>query len=872
MKKVEISYNPYKMTTTMSIDGVDVCKDRHYEKFREFIENGIPLQTWIEPIDYMDWEGFVNEISDPEINDEVEIIFSGRAIDFEDLQRSIAAQNQNDNRKHPVIYHYEHREILDDQVLSANIEDVVKELKSDRFQTLVAQQSTEALSQKYNDLDKNYATIKERVFDIVFAGAFSSGKSTLLNALIRHDVLPMSDRTCTSKNCRIRHDRSLERKLSLTCYDKNGEVVVEKRIFDQDTDCANAFLEICPIADSSSGNNYPHVETMELGVDLSHLYPSSVTDDKFTIVLTDTPGMNSARSIENGVNKHAETALKAISMKSKPMIILCVEAPKYEDTSIGEFMRKIIAHTGKEGSGFNDRFLFLMNKSDTISYRQNETPDQNRAAFASYLTDSSKWNVGGDEEDLDQLANDASHFIPRVFMTAAAPALAIISHLADIPEQDVDKDHETLRDTYDTFKKKVVIKHREYYYLSRYCDIPNYRKDEIEKEFDAAVNEENDVRATELQCGLIAVESAIKDYIERYAFPIKVRDLLETFEDILVDVSGFTNASAADLLRKRDELGERDGERRGVIREKESVEEKRAALEEAREKSKAQLRKLDEIKFDSTSLKKAMVQFENDIEADEEVYFFRSHGNVDTGKSSPDDVMNDIKRRTDHIRGVFETALRKTNEQLEIIKKNHDKQLADIFAVLKDIVEGVERSGVFRQGEYSFKNSVFWRMSFKDIDASNFVSDIKKTVVDRYVGTKEVRNDLKNEWNASGNLFKIIGSWFLPDTITVPDERNGSYETGAIVASFDTYIQNLRAESTAMEKTFSNIMDESKKKVLDLANRLLNEIDRFQQDIKKQSDRIDSLGGDMKKLEEEIKKSEETRAWLSRLAERIKGV
>ena len=59
MKKVEINYNPYKMITTVLIDGVDVCKD------------GIPLQTWIGPIPYMDWAGFVNEISDPEINDEV---------------------------------------------------------------------------------------------------------------------------------------------------------------------------------------------------------------------------------------------------------------------------------------------------------------------------------------------------------------------------------------------------------------------------------------------------------------------------------------------------------------------------------------------------------------------------------------------------------------------------------------------------------------------------------------------------------------------------------------------------------------------------------------------------------------------------------
>ena len=31
MKKVEINYNPYKMITTVLIDGVDVCKSTVYK-------------------------------------------------------------------------------------------------------------------------------------------------------------------------------------------------------------------------------------------------------------------------------------------------------------------------------------------------------------------------------------------------------------------------------------------------------------------------------------------------------------------------------------------------------------------------------------------------------------------------------------------------------------------------------------------------------------------------------------------------------------------------------------------------------------------------------------------------------------------------
>lgn len=871
MKKVEISYNPYKMMTTVLIDGVDVCKDGHYDKFREFINNKIPLQTWIEPIPYMDWAGFVNEVSDPEINDEVMVIFSGRVIDFEDLKRSIAGQNGE--RSSPVIYHYKHKKVLDDRALSTNIEDVVKELKSDRFHDLVAQRTTEGLTQKYNDLDDSYTIAKESVFYIVFAGVYSSGKSTLLNTLIRHDVLPTSTRTCTSKNCRIRHDRSLGRSLSLICYDKDEKVVVEKRIFDNDVDCVSAFLEICPIKNSSNEDNYPHVSMVELGVDLSHLYPSSVSEDKFTIVLIDTPGMDSAQSSEDGMNRHAEIALAAISMESKPMIVLCVDGPKCEDTSIGEFMREIIAQAKEEGSGFNDRFLFIMNKSDLISYKQNETPDENRTEFAKYLTDGSKWNIKGDEEELRQLAEDASHFVPRVFMTAAAPALAITSHLAEIPKRDIDDDHLYLRKAYDAFREEVIDgRHPEKYYLSRYCDIPSYRKDEIEKEFDAAINDENDVRATELQCGLISVEYAIKDYIERYAYPIKVRGLLETFEDILGDVRGFSSGVVADLLRLKNELGERSGERGEVSKAKESVEKKIAALEKARGVIDVQLSELNKIKFDNRSLRKAISEFRADIEEDSEIQFVRANPKIMTGQRSPSDVMDEINKRTDHIAGVFNSALEKTNQQLEIIKEKYDQQLVDIFNVLKGAITELEISGVFQQGEFSFKDSVLWKMSFESVDADSFASSIKRKVVERATRTEQVFNFKKVKWCLSWNPFKNLASLFMSDTKTVTYHDDGYYETTELVQNLDAYLRNLEQESRAMEKSFKDIMIGSEAMVRSLTSTLIKELVQFLNDIKKQEDRIQSLSSCVEKLQEEIEKSEATNDWLNKLAEKIKGI
>lgn len=871
MKTLEISYNPYKMETKMIIDGIDVCQDNHYDKFQEFIKNKIPLQTWIEPILYLDWNGLVNEVSDPEINDEVKVIFSGRVIDFEDLKRSIADQNEERSERTRVKYHFQHKKVLDDKVLSKNIDEVVKELKSDHFRELVKQRTTEGLTQKYDALEENYTIAKESEFYIVLAGVYSAGKSTLLNALIGHAILPTSSRTCTSKNCRIRHDGSLGHKVTLACFDEDNNIVGEKRVFENDMDCASAFLEICPIQDGNTKDKHPEVSMMELGVDLSHLYPDSVKDDKFTIVLIDTPGMDSALSSEAGTNKHAEIALNAISMESKPMIVLCVDGQKYEDKSIGEFMREIITQSKEEGSGFNDRFLFLMNKSDAVTYKQNETPVEAKNAFARYLTDDSKWNIKGDEEELRQLAESASHFVPRVFMTATRPALAIQCNVADTRDDELDDEQYDLKKEYEGFRDKALGRRRpENYRLSRYCDIPNYRKDEIEAEFNAALEAEDDVRATQLQCGLVSVESAIKDYIERYAYPIKVRGLLDTFEDILEDVKGFTNGILADQIQRETELGEKESERREASERKKGVEKNRAALEKVKETIDVQLQALNGIKFDSSALRKAKAEFRADIEEDPEITFIRQTSKVMTGQKTRSEVEDEINFRIAKIKALFDRTLGKTNKKLEEIKKDHDKKLYDIFGALNFAVHELEKSGVFHHGEYNFKGCVDFK-KFENINFDDFISDMMKKVVDRSTTTKEVWNYKKHDWESSWNPFKRIGSWFMSDSVKETVFVDGYYDMTEIRKSIAAYLHKFEIESKKMEDSFSSVMDNSQREVRGLIDRLCTELTQFLADIEKQKEVIEELGNSVEKIKEKIQKSKETYEWLSELKQKIEG-
>ena len=608
-------------------------------------------------------------------------------------------------------------------------------------------------------------------------------------------------------------------------------------------------------------------------MDLSHLYPPSVNQDKFTIVLVDTPGMNSTQSSKNGSNEHAEIALKAISMESKPMIILCADAGTCEDKCIGEFMREIVNQTKNEGSGFNDRFLFLLNKSDSVGYNSGETVENTKERFSRYLVDSGKWGKEN-KEDLKLLAEDASHFVPRVFMTTARIAHGIQKNVFEWEDEciDLSDDDMKLIGEYQNFKR-MILGRRYNYYLSRYCDVPGYRKKEIEEEFNAALEAKNKDRAVELQCGIVSVESAIRDYIERYAYPIKVRGLLETFEDILEDVDSFIGGFIADLQRAKAELGEKSGAREEASVRKEQAEKNRAMLKEAEEKISRQLNKVDEIHFNSKKLKSTIGDLIAKINLDSNVVYFRSFysGVMNTGQKSRSEVEADIKSRVNSIERLINNSLFETNRVLESIKKEHDEQINEILNVVKDTVVVLKSSGLLEQGEYRFADGVWWKVTLGNISPDKVISDTKNTIIDRSVKEEKTLNSKKTEWENSWNPFKKLGSLFMDDYVYTEKKIDGSYRTGPILSAIRNYTTDLDKKSKDMEKNFERNLESKKKEVKKVIAEIFSEMENFMQDIEKQKVRIEELGDSIERLEGEIERNRITYTWLNNLKNKIKG-
>lgn len=873
--QVKIDYNPYKMQTSMWVDGIDVMdesKGAEYKDLRELIQQGTPLQTWIEPIKYQGWKGIVNALLGEDNNEAVNVTFSGRNIDFQDLQRAINAQNNKRDVPVPAQFTFKQEKVLDDKILARNIGSVVKELRSERFQKLVKErENSEALQKKYGQMDENYKQAINTEFEIVFAGIYSSGKSTILNVLMRHGVLPTSDATCTSKNCRICHDPSVGSGISLTAYSADGKAVVPKKTFSSDAECAAFFLTICPMNKKEQNPKYAAVDTIELGADLSHLYPESVSADKFKIVLIDTPGMNSSQSSRDGVNLHEKVALEAIGRPTKPMVVLCAEGGKTDDVSIGTFMREITHQSEKDKGGFNDRFLFLMNKSDDLKFQNSECLEERKNAFAEYLTDASRWGTS-DKKDIEA----ASHFVPRIFPVSALVEWAVKDKAGQYSKEALKKDNfkRVILSTYEDFKKNVTFYDDDNFCFARYCDIPEYRKQEVEAEFKQAVEDEDEDRAVHLQSGMNCVEIAIRDYIARYAYPIKVRALLESFQSILIEVDNVNQQFLKDLRKAEETQGEKYTEREGVLDEKRNLGEKRKLLEKAEKDVEERKRKLAEVRFDGGKLSASVSAFRFEVGQNPTVRFFQENEGrpISTGQKTRDEVQQQINQLMRNLSEAFNTALNKVNGTLGTLQDDYENQLEEIFRYLTTTIRELQTAGVFDAKGYDFTRTVEWQENFANLNVGEFAQQVQESIRDRTTRTVYKNNWKKDDYRESWNPIKKIVSLFMSDTIPKIEPVDGYYKVDDISERIGEYYINLAEQTEQMTATATQFMCESKARVEALTSQLLDALKNFISEIQERDRKITELSFNLAELKQEIADYQDTCAWLDALKQQLQGV
>lgn len=866
MQEIKISYNPYKMETKMLVNGVDVCNSTEdYVQFKEFIETHTPLQTWIEPISYKNWKGIVNELkADEEGFDSLEFHFDGRTIDFEDLKR--VCENENENRQFKLDLDFKHDIKISDEKLAQNIDVIMESLLSGRFETLVKQQGEESAAYlDYLKLEDNYKRAKQKEFKIVFAGIYSSGKSTILNSIIRHNVLPTSDGTCTSKTCRICHDGKLKNAVSLECFDKEGNVVVKKETFQSDAECLKRFKEITPL--ESEISNPETVEVIELRMNLSHLYPSKNMEKAFNLVIIDTPGCNSSKrneqsddntdekisdtnEEENGFNNaDKKIALDAIISGDREMVVICADAQDYDDESLGDFLKAIHESSSEDVGDFNDRFLFVLNKCDNSQFLYPETIEKRKNCFATeYLMNTKRWNI----------RKTSLKFVPRVFMISAYIYFALQQGVSTFSDEEIRESEEkqNLTDAYDGFYKKVIKRENKNYFLSQVCDVPDYRKKHFQDEFYNCIDNDKD-RALEIQTGICCIEGAIQDYIARYAYPLKVKNLIETFDLLLESVKDFSDTQAKILQNRKNDLGKDITEREEVEKQKKLEEEKETALQNIKEKVESEKNKISLIKLDMDKLKKVSQDMDVSIETNTIIKRVRE------ASESEKLEYQELLSLTENVSNIFEEAWKDIDKAFAEISSEYKENINSICSVLNGIALELKQFNIFG---YDFSSS----LALKKIqlrDANSLANDIQKTEQEKssWVTTKK-RNPIKDIEYEKWQIISRLRQYLASDTIDEIKEVNWKEYN---LSSLKTYITDIRGKLKELinhaESNYAAEINMMKKNASKMADDVVKDINIIVLKIAEYEKKIYSLGDNTEELQREIDICKDTLDWLNML-------
>ena len=172
MAQVHVSYNPYKMETQIVVNGKEISSDSTLYK----VVKGKRMQEWIGKFPQM----LVDELNTVDFD----VSFHGMALDWDDFEDAFTHAESARTIKKLALKFIEGKS---DEDINEKIVGVFKDLQ-------------EGPLEDFRDpkLIKSFANINNSVFPINVIATMSSGKSTLINALLGKKLMPSKNEACTA--------------------------------------------------------------------------------------------------------------------------------------------------------------------------------------------------------------------------------------------------------------------------------------------------------------------------------------------------------------------------------------------------------------------------------------------------------------------------------------------------------------------------------------------------------------------------------------------------------------------------------------------------------------------------------------------------
>ena len=481
MKKVCIKYNPYQLTTDITVEG-NAPKANSALNVANF-----RLQEWVERLPQI----LIDEYRDS--NFEVE--FTGTDTDFNDVVASFKSFRNKVNANCKLNATPNIDEVED------TIDKIFEEIKNNK---IVPELSSPAIIEAFEKA-------KNSRFEVNVVATMSSGKSTLINALLGQQLMPAANEATTATIVKI-VDTDKDH-FSAVAFDKSGNKVTE--------------IENVTLEKMKQLNSDERVSTVEL---LGKIPFVKTTGMK--LVLVDTPGPNNSRD-----KRHEEMTYGMIANSDKSLVLYVMNGTQLGINDEKAFLDYICQQMTKGGKQGRERFIFAVNKMD--SYRPTAKHD----------------GVGC----IPRALNDAKEGLenrgilnPNLFPVASLPVLQLREMSNGIDEDDEDFPE------LDAFKKrsnKYDEMHFENYY--NFSNLPQsvrtFLNDILSASKEVMKNEDDDSEEymessksiTEIHSGIVSIEQAISLYVNKYARTQKVKDLVLAFNGTLEDMATMANLQKA---------------------------------------------------------------------------------------------------------------------------------------------------------------------------------------------------------------------------------------------------------------------------------------------------------------------------------------
>ena len=426
-------------------------------------------------------------------NDEMEVNFKGILRDYEFLEDAKEAyEKENTSVK-----------ITLKNGGCANMNEKLGDLKK-LFEKMQSDTPFESLKGK--EMKDLFDKVVSSEFEMAVVATMSSGKSTLINAMLGRELLPARNEATTATLAKI-HDEDGADHFEGKSYDKDGNELAS---------CNPLTLENMNVL-----NDNLETSVIEIHGDIE-----GIESKDLQLVLTDTPGPNNSRTDEH--KEHTYSLLKA---DYKPMILYVLNGTQLETNDDNSLLNDVAKAMNSGGRQAQERFIFVLNKADEFDPDKGEDVPKKVADVKAYLE---KHNI-----------HDA-----RVFPVAARMAKVIRQYqnkqrLSETEEDDILPKH------------KSFIK-RKWRHFSDFAPLSPAAKKEQDAMLKSAQENNDEYQLALIYTGVPAVELAVNEYLTKYALPTKITEGVYSFKE-KIDNLGIEAAETEKLKGNQAEVEKLNG-------------------------------------------------------------------------------------------------------------------------------------------------------------------------------------------------------------------------------------------------------------------------------------------------------------------------